>query len=193
MPRSQPNLFAGERALPAGFRHVPDLLDLRDEERLLRSFEALDFRPFDFHGFKGKRRTVSFGWRYDFSGGGLQKAGEIPDFLLPVRARAAARFGVAPETLEQVLVIEYPPSATIGWHRDRPVFGRVVGVSLASACTFRFRRGSGSGWERRSLVLEPRSAYLLEGESRGEWEHSIPPVPSVRYSITMRTMRERRP
>ncbi|HEX5043625.1 MAG TPA: alpha-ketoglutarate-dependent dioxygenase AlkB [Candidatus Polarisedimenticolaceae bacterium] len=189
MSRSQADLFAGHPALPPGFRLHADLLAEDEEQGLLRQFAGLEFKPFDFRGFLGKRRTVSFGWRYDFSGGGLQKAEEIPGFLLPVRAQAAAAFGVAPESLEQVSVIEYPAGATIGWHRDRAVFGTVVGVSLRSACTFRFRRRTGDGWERRSLVLVPRSAYVMEGESRREWEHSIPPVPSVRYSITMRTMR----
>jgi alkylated DNA repair dioxygenase AlkB len=189
MSRSQADLFADQPALPAGFRLRPDLLTEEEEEGLLRQFAELEFKPFDFRGFLGKRRTISFGWRYDFSGGGLQKAEEIPRFLLPVRARASAAFGVAPETLEQVSVIEYPAGATIGWHRDRAVFGTVVGVSLRSECTFRFRRKAGDGWERRSLVLVPRSAYMMEGEARTEWEHSIPPVPRVRYSITMRTMR----
>lgn len=192
MPRSQPNLFAGEPVLPQGFRLHPDLLDPQEERRLLRSFEGLDFKQFDFRGFQGKRRVVSFGWRYDFSGGGLQRVGAIPTFLVPARAQAAAAFGIVAEELEQLSVIEYPAGATIGWHRDRPVFGDVVGVSLLSPCTFRFRRKAGTGWERRSLVLEPRSAYVMRGEARTEWEHSIPPVPSVRYSITMRTMREKR-
>ncbi len=192
MPRSQPNLFAGQPTSPEGFRLVPDLLAPGEEQGLLRSFEGLDFKHFDFRGFQGKRRVVSFGWRYDFSGGGLQRAGAIPEFLLPVRAQAAAAFGLVPEELEQLSVIEYPAGATIGWHRDRPVFGDVVGVSLLSACTFRFRRKVGDGWQRRSLVLEPRSAYVMLGEARTEWEHSIPPVLGVRYSITMRTMREKR-
>jgi len=103
--------------------------------------------------------------------------------------KAAAAFDLVPEELEQVLFIEYPPDATIGWHKDRPVFGRVIGISLLSACTFRFRRKAGTAWERRSLVLEPRSAYLLEGEVRDGWEHSIPPVPSLRYAITFRSLR----
>lgn len=192
MPRSQPNLFGGRQALPQGFGLRPDLLDPNEEKRLLLQFDGLDFKHFDFRGFQGKRRVVSFGWRYDFSGGGLQRAEAIPEFLLPVRAQAAAAFGVVAEELEQLSVIEYPAGATIGWHRDRPVFGDVVGVSLLSPCTFRFRRKVGDGWERRSLVLEPRSAYVMQGEARTEWEHSIPPVPSVRYSITMRTMREKR-
>jgi alkylated DNA repair dioxygenase AlkB len=185
----QSDLFGPQRSLPTGFRHRPDLLDAGEERRLLRALEALAFKPFQFHGFQGQRRVVSFGWRYDFNGGGLQKAEPIPEFLLPLREQAAAAFDLRAEALEQLLVIEYPPEATIGWHKDRPVFGDVVGVSLLSACTFRFRRRVEGRWERRSLPLAPRSAYLLQGEVREAWEHSIPPVPSLRYSITMRSMR----
>jgi alkylated DNA repair dioxygenase AlkB len=189
MHRFQRNLFAAAPALPAGFRHLEDLLDPQEEQGLLRAMEGLDFRPFNFHGFLGKRRTVSFGWRYAFDGSGLTKAEAIPEFILPFRERVATVFDLVPEELEQVLFIEYPPGATIGWHKDRPVFGHVVGISLLSACTFRLRRKEGAGWERRSLVLEPRSGYTMQGEVRDAWEHSIPAVPSLRYAITMRTMR----
>jgi alkylated DNA repair dioxygenase AlkB len=88
-----------------------------------------------------------------------------------------------------VLVTEYVPGAAIGWHRDKAVFGDVVGVSLVSACVFRIRRTSGTAWERNSFRLEPRSAYLLRGPARTEWEHSIPAVDSLRYSVTFRTLR----
>jgi len=191
MHRAQPDLFAAKAALPSGFRHVPDLLDVAEERRLLRGMEALDFQPFQFHGFLGKRRTVSFGWRYAFDGSGLRRAEPIPEFILPFREKVAAVFGLVAGNLEQVLFIEYPPGATIGWHKDRPVFGDVVGISLRSACTFRLRRKTGTGWERRSLALEPRSAYVMQGEVREAWEHSIPAVPSLRYAVTMRTMRQR--
>jgi alkylated DNA repair dioxygenase AlkB len=169
---------------------VPELLEENEEQRLLREFERLEFKNFDFRGFEGKRRVVSFGWRYDFGGGGLTRVEQgIPGFLLPIRERAATAFGVAADELKQVSIIEYPPGSTIGWHRDRAVFGHVIGISLGSACTFRFRRKVGDGWERRSLVLEPRSAYVLQGEARSEWEHSIPEVPDLRYSITLRNLR----
>jgi alkylated DNA repair dioxygenase AlkB len=192
MHRAQPKLFADRPAFPSEFRLRPELLDRGEERRLLQELERLDFQPFNFHGFLGKRRVISFGWRYAFDGTGLTKAEEIPEFILPFREKAAAAFGLVPAELEQVLLIEYPPGSTIGWHKDRPVFGRVIGISLLSACTFRFRRKTGGGWDRRSLVLEPRSAYLLEGEVRNDWEHSIPTVPELRYAITMRTMRDKR-
>jgi alkylated DNA repair dioxygenase AlkB len=119
----------------------------------------------------------------------LSKAEDIPAFLLPVRASAAAFAGIAATEFAQVLLTEYPPGATIGWHKDRGVFGRVVGVSLLAPCTFRFRRKAGAKWQRASFIAEPRSAYLLDGPARTEWEHSIPAVDALRYSITFRTLK----
>jgi len=136
------------------------------------------------------QRTVSFGWHYDFNGGGLKQAGELPQFLLPLRKRAAEFASLEPSALEHALLIEYRPGAGIGWHRDRPQFGDVIGISLLAPCTFRLRRKAGSRWTRRALAAEPRSAYLLRGSSRTEWEHSIPPLETLRYSVTFRTLRE---
>jgi alkylated DNA repair dioxygenase AlkB len=131
-----------------------------------------------------------FGWRYDFDGG-LAKTEEMPEFLGDVRVQAEAWAGVRRGNFQQVLVTEYGPGAGIGWHKDRSVFGDVVGISLLSSCLFRFRRKSGETWERRKLVVEPGSAYLLRGPSRNEWEHSIPAVMQLRYSITFRNVLER--
>jgi alkylated DNA repair dioxygenase AlkB len=168
---------------------VGELISHAQEQRLLHHFRHLEFRPFEFHGFLGKRRIVSFGWRYDFSGGSLQKTDDIPRFLEPVRRQAAAFAKLRPGDLQHVLVTEYQPGAAIGWHKDRSVFGDVVGLSLVSACTFRLRRKANAGWRRASLTLAPRSAYLLRGEARVEWEHSIPAVTDLRYSITFRNFR----
>ena len=179
--------------MPEGFRYRPELIAAAEDEALVEHLRALPFREFEFHGFVGKRRVVSFGWRYDFNGGGLQKSDDMPAFLLPVRERAAAFARIAPIDLQQVLLTEYRPGAAIGWHKDRSVFGEVVGISLYSACTFRLRRRTErAGWERKSLVLQPRSAYLLQGPVRSEWEHSIPAVESLRYSITFRNILEKR-
>jgi alkylated DNA repair dioxygenase AlkB len=134
--------------------------------------------------------VVSYGWRYDFNERAIRKAEDIPAFLLPLREAAAGFAGLAPEQLVQVLLTEYDAGASIGWHRDKKNFGDVIGISLLSACRFRFRRKAGSGWERASLMAEPRSAYLLRGLSRTEWEHSIPAVDALRYSITLRTLRK---
>jgi alkylated DNA repair dioxygenase AlkB len=189
MGEGQADLFEGRADLPAGFRYQQDLLTEADERRLVQHVSQLSFAPFEFHGFFGKRRVVFFGWKYNFGGGGLQKANDMPAFLMPVREAAASRFGLEPSVFQQVLVTEYDAGAAIGWHKDRSVFGDVIGVSLSSPCTFRFRKKAGVGWERRSLRLEPRSAYVLQGPARTEWEHSIPAVTTLRYSITFRTLK----
>ena len=177
--------------LPEGFHYKSNLIDANAEQSLIRELEKLEFWPFQFHGFEGKRRVVSFGWRYNFNSGGLQKTDPFPSFLLALRDAAAASFGLEGPMLEQALLIEYGPGASIGWHKDRPVFGDVIGISLLSPCTFRFRRKDGTKWQRRSIKAEPRSAYLLQGASRHDWEHSIPAVSQKRYSITFRSLRDR--
>jgi alkylated DNA repair dioxygenase AlkB len=177
-------------SMPAGFRYAPDAIGAAEEARLVAAFADLPFKEFEFHGFLGKRRVVSFGLRYDFNGGGLKAAEPMPPFLLPVRERAAAFAGLAPDRLQHVLVTEYRPGTSIGWHRDRPNYDDVIGISLVSPCTFRMRRKRGAGWERAAMQLPGRSIYLMRGPSRDEWEHSIPAVEELRYSITFRSLRE---
>ena len=174
---------------PEGLRYQDAFIDAFEQDELLTSIRDLPFREFDFHGYAGKRRVVSFGWRYDYSGLGLQKAPDIPEFLLPLRIGCASFANLSPEMLQQALVIEYIPGAGIGWHRDKAVFGQVVGVSLLAECILRFRRKVGEKWERVNVTAEPLSVYLLSGAVRSEWEHSIPGVKELRYSITFRNVR----
>ena len=185
----QPGFFDLEPEAPDGFRYRPDLIDAGEERSLAREIGRLPFRAFEFHGFEGKRRVVSFGWRYDFNEAKLSEAPPIPEFLLPVREQAAHFAGLEARALEHLLVTEYEAGASIGWHKDRGMFGDVIGVSLLAPCTFRFRKKAGTKWERRSLRLQPRSAYLLRGAARAEWEHSIPAVHELRFSLTFRTFR----
>lgn len=190
--RSQADLFAREEAsarLPDGVVYKTDFISAPEETELAGKIAALDLKPFAFQGFLGNRRTASFGWRYDFNGGGLQQADQLPAFFEPFRERAALLAGVTPEAFQHALAIEYAPGAGIGWHKDRPQFGKVVGISLLNPCRFRFRKQAGGHWERVTLNAAPRSAYLLDGPGRWEWEHSIPPVDALRYSLTFRTMR----
>jgi alkylated DNA repair dioxygenase AlkB len=190
MTKNQLDLLGADPALPEGFRYQPDVISAEDEQALLERIRKLPFREFEFHGYVGKRRVVSYGWKYNFSERILQQADDIPAWLQPLRDVAAGFAGVAPDQLQQALVTEYDAGAAIGWHRDKAVFGDVVGISLLSSARFRLRQKVGTVWERASLTVEPRSAYLLHGPSRTEWEHSIPAVDALRYSITFRNFRE---
>jgi DNA oxidative demethylase len=185
----QLSLLETPPALPEGMRYEPGFVSPAEERALVEAIAALPFAPFQFRGFEGKRRTVSFGHHYDFNAGGLKPAAPMPPFLLRLRERAARFVGLEAERLSHALVIEYGEGAGIGWHRDRPVFDKVVGVSLRSPCTLRFRRRRGDKWQRLSLTAEPRSAYLLTGPARTEWEHSIPEVETLRYSVTFRSLK----
>lgn len=190
----QGDLFdASGRALPAslpeGFSYQPELIDRDEERELIRHIRGLPFEPFDFHGHLANRQVVGFGLRYDYERRQVLEAPRIPDFLLPLRAKVAKFAGVAASEFAQVLINEYRLGAGIGWHRDKPHFEIVAGVSLLAPCSFRLRRKSGTAWDRETIELEPRSIYLMAGPSRNEWEHSIPPVEQHRYSVTFRTMR----
>lgn len=189
--RAEPTLplFEDERPELHGFSYRTDLVTDEEAAGLVERFEALPFEPFDFRGFKGNRRTVAFGSRYDFTHARLKAAEPVPDWLRPLRMRAAAFAGLEDGALVQALVTEYPPGAGIGWHRDRPEYGKVIGVSFASACVLRLRRRDGDSWRRESVLLEPRSAYLFDGEVREAWQHSITPGERLRYSVTFRTLR----
>ena len=186
---AQADLFGTIPGLPEGLVYRADLLSRTEEAALIARMAALPFTPFEFQGFLGKRRTVSFGWSYRFDGSGLAAAEPIPDWLLPLRERAAGFAGLEPAALAHALLIEYGEGAGLGWHRDRPVFGDVIGVSLLAPAPLRFRRRRGEKWERFTLEVAPRSAYLLRGPARSEWQHSLPPVATLRYSVTFRTLK----
>jgi alkylated DNA repair dioxygenase AlkB len=171
---------------PEGFAYREEVISPDEERALAERFALLPLAPFAFHGFLGRRRIVSFGWRYDYAGRTLRPSEEIPGLLMPLRERAAEFAGVSAQSLQQVLVTEYAPGAAIGWHRDKPMFEDVVAVSFLAPCTLRLRRRHDEGWDRRSIELLPRSAYLLRGPSRRDWEHSIPPVGELRFSVTFR-------
>jgi alkylated DNA repair dioxygenase AlkB len=188
MARSQPDLFATLPSLPEGMMYQEEFITAADEEKLLSGARGLALQAFEFRGFTGRRRVISFGWRYDFTDHRLHKAEPLPDFLLDLRERAGRLARLPPCDLSHALVTEYAPGSAIGWHRDRPQFGQVIGVSLGAPCSFRMRKRSGTKWGRRTLELAPRSAYVLRGPARLEWEHSIPPVESWRYSVTFRTL-----
>jgi alkylated DNA repair dioxygenase AlkB len=187
-PSAQSDLFAAPARLPEGFRYHPDVLSFEEEEALAREVAALPFKPFDFHGYLANRQVVSFGYRYDYDRRAVVEAAPLPSFLVSLRRKVAAIFDRPEDAFQQVLINEYRPGAGIGWHRDKAQFDEVVGVSLLAPCVLRFRRKAGETWDRASLSVEPRSAYLLSGPARREWEHSIPALNRLRYSITLRTL-----
>lgn len=177
--------------LIVGLRYQQRVITEAEQDALLGCLEALELAPFRFHGFLGNRRTQSFGWRYDFEDASFTQAEPIADWLQPARARAAAFAGLQPSDFVHVLLARYDPGAGIGWHRDRDVFDQVVGISLNTPATLRFRQRTPTGFKRANLELEPRSAYLLSGEVRHDWEHSIAPGDALRFSITFRTLSEK--
>ena len=183
---NQPYLF-GEPSL-AGLSQAGGFV-AQDEERMLIAAAALS--PFRYHGWLGKRLTASYGWSYDFDDSSFAPAEAIPDWLLPVREKAARFAGLPPGELVQALLIRYDPGAGIGWHRDRPVFGHVLGISLGAPATMRFRRRQRGGFDRASAVLAPRSIYHLTGEARHQWEHSIAAMAATRWSITFRSLSDK--
>jgi alkylated DNA repair dioxygenase AlkB len=183
----QADLFAP--ALPDGLTYIDGLIDADQEAVLTEAARQVDVSPFRFQGWTGKRQTASFGWHYDFDDASFAETEAIPDWLIGLRAAAASVAGLDAAALLQVLVSRYDPGAGIGWHRDRPQYDKVLGLSLSAACVLRLRRRIGAGFERRHVELPPRSLYLLAGEVRREWEHSIVPTAVTRRSITLRTLR----
>lgn len=180
----------GEPTVP-GLAYGEDVVAAEEEAELIAAIDRSGLAPFRFQGFLGKRLTRTFGWSYDFDRGGFAPAEPLPDWLSPLR-RCAARFaGLEPEELVHALLIRYDPGAGIGWHRDRPQFGDVIGVSLGHPATLRFRRRRPDGFDRRSVLLQPRSIYHLRGEARWTWEHGIAPMPATRWSITFRGLSEK--
>ena len=180
-----------EAPLVPGLEYREELIGSEEEAELIRAIEGVELSPFRFQGWTGKRQTRTFGWRYDFDDRSFLAADPLPDWLLPLRDRAAAFGGIDPRDFVHALVTRYDSGAGIGWHRDRPQFEKVAGVTLAGSATLRFRQRTGSGFRRASLDLAPRSAYLLSGEVREQWEHGIAAHQALRYSITFRTLSER--
>jgi alkylated DNA repair protein (DNA oxidative demethylase) len=187
----QSDLFGAPSATVPMIPTQAEIVLPAEEQALIAAIDATTPTPFRFQGWIGKRLTTSFGWSYDFDRGRMERAAPMPGFLLAVRERAAAFAGLAVDDLVQALLIRYDIGAGIGWHRDRPVFEHVVGVSLGAPATLRLRRRRETGFDRASVALAPRSAYHLAGPARHEWEHSIAPMTAPRWSITFRSLAAR--
>jgi len=176
--------------VPDGLHYAAEFITPELERDLIGHISALPLQPFQFGAYEGKRRVASFGFRYDYTLRRLQEAEPIPAWLSPLIGKVEA-FGSPSTRIGQVLCTAYDTGVGIGWHRDKPHFDRIFGLSLGSPCRFRFRRATGGTWQRHTLAAEPRSLYLMSGESRTVWEHSIPGVEAPRTSITFRTMIDR--
>ena len=175
---------------PKGLVYRPDFVSEEEEATLVAELEALDFREVTMRGQTARRTVRHFGFDYGYESWGLTPAEALPEPLVWLRDRCAGLAEVAPDDLAQTLVSRYPPGAPIGWHRDAPMFGpTLVGVSLGAASRMRFQRRRADVRLVYELDLAPRSAYVLAGEARSAWQHSIPPVKDLRYSITFRTLR----
>lgn len=197
---NQIELIADPVPVPAGFHYRPDFISDDEERRLAKLIAGLQFSAVVMRGVAAKRRTAHFGRSYEFESFKLGPAPAIPEFLLPFRERAASLTSQQPDEFAEALVSEYSPGAAIGWHRDAPPFGVIVGISLLAPCTMKFRpwpvpaKAAVHGARRLrpvSQILEPRSAYVIAGEARSNWQHHIPPAEALRYSITFRTLRSR--
>jgi alkylated DNA repair dioxygenase AlkB len=195
--KGHPSLFEVSPTVPDGFIYREDFISEGEEQGLIGEIQKVDLTPFRYYQFTGKRRTTSFGWQYEFGKSEITTAPDIPAFLLPLRKRAGNLFNIEPDSLVQASILEYSTGAPIGWHRDIPQFGVVVGISLGAACRMRFREYRRvrskklSRDEILSIELQPRSIYLMSGAARESWQHSIPPVKELRYAIMMRTLRAR--
>ncbi len=187
----QLRLFSGATDAPEGLRYAADFISPAMERELIGHISALPLQPFQFGVYEGKRRVASFGFRYDYTLKGLQQAEPLPSWLAPLIGTVEA-FGGPSTQIQQVLCTEYDTGVGIGWHRDKPHFDRIFGLSLGAPCKFRFRKAVGDKWQRYTLDAAPRSLYGMSGESRMVWEHSIPGVEAPRYSITFRTMADRK-
>ena len=190
----EPSLFDAD--VPNGFVYRADFISSGDEAQLVDAIRQVEFSTFEMRGVVARRRVAFFGSSYD---AGPAETPPLPAFLLPLRQRAAAFAGVHPEAFAMALVNEYPPGAPIGWHRDAPQYDMIFGVSLLSACKMVLRpyispsaQRAAEGRRRKAthqITLERRSAYLMAGEPRTGYEHHIPAVTELRYSITFRTLR----
>ena len=185
---AQPDLFTAPG--PPGLSLVDGSVMPEEEATLIAAIDKVALSPFRYQGWLGKRLTASFGWRYDFEEASFAPAEPIPDWLLPLRDKAARFAGLRPDALVQALLTRYDPGAGIGWHRDRPVFEHVLGISLGQSAVMRLRRRRPGGFDRASALLAPRSIYHLTGEARHQWEHSIAPMEATRGSITFRSLSE---
>jgi alkylated DNA repair dioxygenase AlkB len=188
------SLFPTEYVYPAGFSYQPDFLTYDEEKRFLEAIRKVELHTLIFQGFEAKRKTASFGYDYNFDRRSISRGKPIPPELNPLIEKVADHLLMRPTEFEELLITEYPVGSVINWHRDAPPFDTIVGISLNADCIFRLRPFEKAKRSRSSVISFPvvrRSLYIMREESRTLWEHSIAPVRDLRYSITLRTLKQK--
>jgi alkylated DNA repair dioxygenase AlkB len=186
----QGELFDGAKLLPDGLLYEGDFISPEEESSLLAAIKALPLRGARYKSYTAKRRIISFGSEYDFDKNELIPGPQLPPFLAPFRDKVSDWLDIPASQFAHALVTEYQPGTALGWHRDIPNFGVVVGISLGGWCRMRFRPFPPKKKKKEdifALDLAPRSAYVLQGDIRWRWQHSIAMTKSLRYSVTFRT------
>ena len=186
------SLFPVEPVFPKGFTYIPDFISEEEEASLYKEILKLDFHTFKFHGYQAKREVASFGYDWSFETRTLSKGRDIPETFHTLIEKTAKLIPIEPVKVGELLVTKYPVGSVINWHRDAPPFEIIAGISFITDCIFRFRPYNKAERNRKSVISIPvsrRSLYVISGESRSDWEHSILPVKSIRYSITLRTLK----
>ena len=189
-------LFPLESKLPRGFTYSPDFISAAEEEALLQEVSQTELHTFIFQGYEAKRRVASFGYDYSFDKRSLSKGKDIPPAFDGLIEKVGRHLGKRKEDFAELLVTHYPVGSVINWHRDAPPFDIIAGISLASDCIFRLRPHDKTKQTRASIVsldVKRRSLYIIQHDARTNWQHSTMPVKAVRYSITLRTLREPQP
>lgn len=177
---------------PAGFQYFPDFISSEEEMKLVSDIQNFDLHPFQFHGYEAKRKVASFGYDYSFENKSLSRGTDIPKQFSPIMRRVEDFLGLPHNSFAELLLTQYPVGAVINWHRDAFPFEIIAGLSLNSDCTFRLRPHDRSKQQRTAILsipLKRKSLYVMQGTSRTQWEHSIPAVQTIRYSITLRTLK----
>ena len=191
---TQSKLFDLPAALPNGLIYRPEFLSPAEEEILITYIENLPLEHPLYEDHEAKRRIMSFGWGFNFRSGRLIPGPPLPPFLRGLGRKIGKWLTIPEMRVAEALVTEYTPGCAIGWHVDNESFEKIVGISLGSRCKIRLRPLKRYKQKRLaadviSIDLEPRSAYIMQGPVRWEWQHSVPKVETLRYSITFRTLR----
>jgi alkylated DNA repair dioxygenase AlkB len=180
------------KSTPEGFDYYPDFLSVQEENELLKLILKVELHEFVFQGYAALRKVASFGFNYSFHTGKLTRGKAIPDEFRPFIEKAADIAGEPPDAFQELLITEYPEGSVINWHRDAPPLGLIAGISLLSDCRFRLRPHVNASRNRKAIISFPvkrRSLYVIKGDARDAWQHSIAAVSGKRYSITLRTLR----